>query len=79
MSLSAISFKYIWEWWLNYLPGQPIPMLGNSFSGEIFPNIQSKPPLVQLEASSSCPIASYLGEETNATSYSLLSGSCGEQ
>ncbi|KAK4813546.1 LOW QUALITY PROTEIN: hypothetical protein QYF61_009589 [Mycteria americana] len=31
----------------------------------IFPNIQSKPPLMQLEAISSCPIASYLGEETN--------------
>jgi len=33
---------------------------------EIFPNIQSKPPLTQLEAIASCPIASYLGEETNA-------------
>jgi len=31
---------------------------------EIFPNIQSEPPLMQLEAISSHPIASYLGEET---------------
>jgi len=31
----------------------------------MFPNIQSKPPLMQLEAIASRPIASYLGEETN--------------
>jgi len=40
-------------------------MPDRSFSKEIFPNIQSKPPLTQLEAISSRPIASYLGEETN--------------
>jgi len=34
-----------------------------SFSKEIFPNVQSKPALMQLEAISSLPIASYLGEE----------------
>ena len=39
-------------------------MLDNPFSEEIFPNIQSKPPLVQLEAVSSCPITCYLGKET---------------
>ncbi|NXT34424.1 LRCH1 protein, partial [Pelecanoides urinatrix] len=32
---------------------------------EISPNVQPKPPLVQLEAISSCPIASHLGEETD--------------
>ncbi|KAK4813521.1 hypothetical protein QYF61_009247 [Mycteria americana] len=32
---------------------------------ESFPNIQSKPPLVQLETSSSYPIPCYLGEETD--------------
>jgi len=37
----------------------------HSFSQEIFPNIQSKPALMQLEAIASRPIASYLGEETN--------------
>ena len=36
-----------------------------SFCEEFFPNIQSKPPLMQLEAISSHPIASYLGEATN--------------
>jgi len=35
------------------------------FSKEIFPNIQSKPPLIQLEAISSLPIANSLGEETS--------------
>ena len=40
-------------------------MLDNPFGEEIFTNIQSKPPLVQLEAVSSHPIASYLIEETD--------------
>ncbi|KAK4811170.1 hypothetical protein QYF61_019801 [Mycteria americana] len=52
-------------WRLNHFPGQPVPMLDNPFSEEKFPNIQSKPPLGQLEAISSCPIACYLGEETD--------------
>ncbi|KAK4830366.1 hypothetical protein QYF61_010143 [Mycteria americana] len=52
-------------WRLNHFPGQPLPMLDNPFSEEKFPNIQSKPPLAQLEAISSCPITCYLGEETN--------------
>ncbi|KAK4820115.1 hypothetical protein QYF61_020347, partial [Mycteria americana] len=43
----------------------PVPMLDNPFGEEIFPNIQSKPPLAQLEAISSCPMACYLGEETD--------------
>ncbi|KAK4821035.1 hypothetical protein QYF61_012215 [Mycteria americana] len=52
-------------WGLNHFPGQPVPMLDNPFSEEKFPNIQSKPPLVQLEAISSRPITCYLGEETD--------------
>ncbi|KAK4806883.1 hypothetical protein QYF61_012604, partial [Mycteria americana] len=44
---------------------QPVPMLDNPFSEVKFPNIQSKPPLAQLEAISSCPITRYLGEETD--------------
>ena len=44
---------------------QPVPMLDHSFSKEIFPNVLSKPLLMQREAVSSHPIASYLGEETN--------------
>jgi len=40
-------------------------MPDHSFRKEIFPNIQSEPPLTQLEAIASCPITGYLGEETN--------------
>jgi len=40
-------------------------MPDHSFSEEIFPNISSKSPLMQVEAIASCPITSYLGEETN--------------
>ena len=40
-------------------------MPDHSFSKEIFPKIQSEAPLTQLETIASCPIASYLGEETN--------------
>ncbi|KAK4823266.1 hypothetical protein QYF61_000233 [Mycteria americana] len=43
----------------------PAPMLDNPFSEEFFPNTQFKPPLAQLEAVSSCPMACYLGEETD--------------
>ncbi|KAK4832279.1 hypothetical protein QYF61_021678 [Mycteria americana] len=67
-------------WRLNHFPGQPVPMLDNTFSEEIFPNIQSKPPLVQLEAISSCPMVCYLGEETDThlstTSFQTLHQLC---
>lgn len=39
-------------------------MLKHSSSEDIFLNIQSKPPLVQLDAISSDPVTYYLGEET---------------
>ncbi|KAK4823743.1 hypothetical protein QYF61_006012 [Mycteria americana] len=52
-------------WRPNHFPGQPVPMLDNPFSEVKFPNIQSKPPVAQLEAISSCPVTSYLGEETD--------------
>ncbi|KAK4827827.1 hypothetical protein QYF61_021911 [Mycteria americana] len=52
-------------WRLNHFPGQPVPMLDNPLGEEKVPNIQSKPPLAQLEAISSGPITCYLGEETD--------------
>jgi len=58
-------FKHLQGWGLNYFPEQPIPKPDHSFRKEIFPNIQSKPPLMQVEAIDSCPFTSYLGEETN--------------
>ncbi|KAK4816196.1 hypothetical protein QYF61_012661 [Mycteria americana] len=63
--LIQTSFKYLQGWRLNHFPGQSVPMLDNPFSEVKFPNIQSKPPLAQLEAISSCPITCYLGEETD--------------
>ncbi|KAK4815578.1 hypothetical protein QYF61_004095, partial [Mycteria americana] len=63
--LIQTAFKYLQGWRLNHFPGQPVPMLDNPFSEEKFPNIQSKRPLAQLEAISSCPITCYLGEETD--------------
>ncbi|KAK4831600.1 hypothetical protein QYF61_018360 [Mycteria americana] len=63
--LIQTSFKYFQGWRLNHFPGQPVPMLDNPLGEEKFPNIQSKPPLAQLEAISSCPITCYLGEETD--------------
>jgi len=68
MSLSIMSLKRLKGWSLNHFPGQPVPVLDNIFSEEIFPYIQSKPPLAQLEAVSSHPVTSYLGEETVTTS-----------
>ncbi|KAK4811096.1 hypothetical protein QYF61_016382 [Mycteria americana] len=44
---------------------EPVPMLDNPLSEVTFPNIQSKPPLAQLEAISSHPITCDLGEETD--------------
>ena len=59
------SFIYLQGWWLNHFPGQPVPMIHNPGSEGIFPDTQSKPVLVQLEAVCPCLIACYLGEETN--------------
>ena len=51
-------------------------MLGNPFGEEIFPDVQSKPPLVQLETIFSCPTICNLGKETNnhltTTSFQVL-------
>jgi len=57
---STCFFEHLQGRWLHHLPGQPVPTLDHSFSEEIFPNIQSKPPLTQLEAISSRAVASYL-------------------
>lgn len=43
-----------------------MPGLGNLLSAEIFPNVQFKSSLAQRETISTCPVASYLGEETNS-------------
>ncbi|KAK4822635.1 hypothetical protein QYF61_018587 [Mycteria americana] len=50
--VAAMSFSWDGD---NHFPGQPVPMLDNPWGEDIFPNIQSKPPLAQLEAISSRP------------------------
>jgi len=42
------SLKYLQRWRLHHLPGQPIPTPAYPLHEGILPNIQSKPPLVQL-------------------------------
>jgi len=59
-------FEPLQGWGLHHCPGQPAPRPDHSCSKEIFPNIQSEPPLTQLEAIASRPITGYLGEETNS-------------
>ena len=50
-------FEPLQGWGLHHCPGQPAPMPDNSFSKEIFANLQPEPPLTQLEAIASCPVA----------------------
>lgn len=47
--------------------GQSVPMLVSPFSEELPPDIQSSPPLLQLETVSSSACACYLGGKTNPT------------
>ncbi|KAK4826361.1 LOW QUALITY PROTEIN: hypothetical protein QYF61_007955, partial [Mycteria americana] len=70
--VEAPSLETFKGWCLHHFPGQPLPMIENPFCEEIFPNIQSKPLLPQLEAISSCPITCYLGDLPPPL-YSLLS------
>lgn len=57
-----MSFKFWQRWWLHYFHEDPVPEFDHPLSEEIFTNIQSKLPLVQLEAMSSYPVVRYLGE-----------------
>lgn len=59
------SSEYLQRWWIHHFPGQPVPKLDYTVSDEIYPNVQSKPPMVPLEAISSWPVACFLGEETD--------------
>ena len=60
-----VVFEHLQGWRLHHLAGQPVPTPDHSFSKEVFPNIQSEPPLMQLEVIASRPVSGYLGEETN--------------
>lgn len=58
MSLCAITFKYL-QCQCHRFPVQSIPMFGNPFYEETFPDVWSKPPLLQIKDISSCPVACY--------------------
>lgn len=47
------------------VPGQPVPWLPNPLHEEMLPNAQ--PTLMQCEAIPSCPVARFLGAETDPT------------
>ena len=41
--------EHLQGWELHHFPGQPVPVPDHCF-GEVFPNIQPEPPLMQFEA-----------------------------
>lgn len=51
-------------------------MLGKTFSKEIFPSVQSKPPVVHLEALSSCPVICFLERGRVGLSQRLSRSTC---
>lgn len=53
----CVPLKCLQGWGLSCLSVQPVPSLCDHCREEIPPNIQTKPPLVQLEGTSSCPMA----------------------
>lgn len=68
MSLSTTAtclLKYLQGWWLNLLCWAACSDVDNPFYEETFPNIQTKPTLGQLEATSSCPDICNLGEKAD--------------
>lgn len=70
-----MSFKYLQGWWSHHFSGQPVPMLDNPYSEEMFPNTKSKPPMDHLEAVSSCPITHLLlsgRRDQHSPHYNLL-------
>jgi len=72
-------FEPLQGWGVPHCPRQPGPRPDHSCRKETSPDLQSKTPLAQPEAIASCPVAGYLGEETNPPHYTLLSGSCRER
>jgi len=47
--------KHLQKWWVHHIPEKPVPMPHHSLLEHIFPNIQLKPPTVQLKAINTCP------------------------
>ena len=72
-------FEHLQGWGLHHCPGQPGPKPDHSFSKDIFPDIQSKPPLTQLEAIASILSLATWEKRPSPPHYTLLSGSCTEK
>lgn len=76
MSLSASSAHLLNIPWNGDSASSLLP--DNPFSEEVFPNTQSKLPLLHLQTISSCPIPCYLEEETNTHTINGLKDSSGK-
>ena len=50
-----MAFKYLQEWRLHNLPGQPVPVLGHPHSEKVLPDVQRKPPEFQCVPTASSP------------------------
>lgn len=59
-------YEHFQAWWLHTPPRQPVPTLYNPVHEHVFPDIQSEPPLVQLETVRSCLVAYYLSKESDS-------------
>lgn len=75
MELSVMFSHFLNTSW----DGNSTTSLGNQFqclitlTEEILPDVQTKHPLAEPKAISSCPVACFLGEESNAHLVNLLS------
>jgi len=57
--------KHRQAWGIDHLSRKPVPVFDHS--KEILPNVQSKPPLIQLWAIPTCPRTEYWGEELSTS------------
>ena len=51
-----VAFEYLQGWRIHSLPGQPVPVLGHSYSKKVFPNAQREPLVFQFVPTASGPV-----------------------
>lgn len=61
-------------WGLCLCPGQPVPTIGSSLIEEILPDIQSEPPIAELETVSSWPITGHVRKKATSSSITPFQG-----
>ncbi|KAK4830133.1 hypothetical protein QYF61_008560 [Mycteria americana] len=54
-------------WGIDHLSRKPVPVFDLPLSKKMLPNVQSKPPLVQLRAIPTCPVTGSQGEEISTS------------